>query len=204
MLRHLLPILMTAFLASCELANASTLVVSASGQFSNTDVSAPPLETPGGIFAFRFTVDSNPVVSNVSPSGFDVSFTNFVYQLNNAPVNVAPDAIRFFTAANGGLFTLFFGPESGFVNGVPIPEFEFRGPQAFTGTTAAPIIPIGNSTVSSWTYSDARNFDSRSTPTVTVSVSPAPEPSSVFLGLAGCVALIAFNFRRMGTRPAGR
>jgi hypothetical protein len=123
------------FLTMISLASASTLVITGSGQFSSTDVPAPPLAQPGAVFAFSFSIDSNPIVSNATSLGFDVEFQNFVYKLNNAIVNVTPDDIRFSTAANGGLFTLFFGPESGFLNGVPIPEFEFRGPQLFRAAT---------------------------------------------------------------------
>src|SRR5882762_2222098 len=112
MSKHLLLLLAVTSLVTGGAARAGTLVVSASGQFSSTDISAPPLEQPNGTFTFSFAVDSNPLVSNVSASGFDVVFQNFLYKLNNTAVNVAPGEIRFSSTANGGLFTLFFGPES--------------------------------------------------------------------------------------------
>src|SRR5215471_2030447 len=188
-------LLLSLLIALCP-AGASTIVISASGQFSSGNTPAPPLELPNAAFAFSFSVDSNPVVSNVTNLGFDVEFQNFVYRLNNVMVNAVPSEIRFSTAANGGLFTLFFGPESGFLNGMPIPELEFRGPQAFTDTTAAPVIPLGVMTPTSWTYSDASNFDSHSTGLTNISATPAPEPSSIYLGLAGVAMLLGFHLRR--------
>src|SRR5215813_15025015 len=189
-------LLLSLLIAACP-ACASTLVISASGQFSSGNTPAPPLELPNAAFAFSFSMDSNPAVSNVTNLGFDIAFQNFVYRLNNVIVNAVPAEIRFSTAANGGLFTLFFGPESGFLNGVPIPELEFRGPQAFTGTTAAPVIPLEIMAPTSWTYSDATNFDSQSAGLPSISVTPAPEPSSMVLGLAGVGLLVALRSRRV-------
>jgi hypothetical protein len=78
--------------------------------------------------------------------------------LNGANVAVAPASIRFYNNAAGGLFTLFFGPESGFLNGQPIPELSFEGDQAFTGALSNPTFASGSFSVGDWTYSDALNF----------------------------------------------
>src|SRR5262245_27027988 len=103
------------------IATAGTLQLSVSGQLSGSDVSVSPLVVPDGLFALSFNFDSNTVPSNVSSGGFDLQFSNFSYKLNNIALNIVPDFIRLLSAASGGLLTVFFGPESGFLNGIPIP-----------------------------------------------------------------------------------
>jgi DNA-binding beta-propeller fold protein YncE len=59
------------------------------------------------------------------------------------------------------------------------------------------VIPLGLSAVTSWSYSDANNFDSQSVLLTGISVLPAPEPSSIALGFAGMATLLAARFRRL-------
>jgi len=115
-------------------------------------------------------------------------------------VAVTPEEIRFATNSNLGLFTVYFGPETGFMNGMPIPIFSFEGDQAFSGTTTSPMILTGSYPVSDVTYSDALNYDDEgsSGSPVTISASsqppvpgPVPEPSSGSLPLTGLAVLYA-------------
>jgi hypothetical protein len=144
--------------ASAVPASASTLTMSVSGQFG-PGVSADQLAAPNALWALSFTVDSNPAAANSDALGFDAPFSAFTYMLSGSAVAVSPGEIRFFTSANGGLFTIFFGPETGFLNGMPIPEFSFSGGQVFSGTTASPTVIPGSYPVSDVIYSDAINFD---------------------------------------------
>jgi hypothetical protein len=107
---------------------------------------------------------------------------------------VPPASIRFFTASNLGMFTAFFGPQSGFSGGVPIPEFSFQGAQLFSGSTASPTLLAGTYPVSEFIYSDAANYDDRLPANFSLSVANVPEPSpliALVLGLAliGCSQL---------------
>jgi hypothetical protein len=191
MLKSLL--LLFTSMALCGLANASPLYVSASGQFSGSDV-AGQLVSPNGQFSLRFVIDSSPIplTGTVTSLGFDVPFLAFLYTLNGNPIPAAPTEIRFNTLANGGLFDVTFG------SGLNASEFSFEGPQAFSGSTAAPAFSSGPYSISSWTYSDPNNFDSQTPPALAVSISPTPEPSSGFLILCGVVALTAVTVRKSG------
>lgn len=193
MFRFSLPFLLAAVAATS--AGAAPILLSVSGQFSNSDVAVSPLVVPNGTFSLSFVFDSDPLPSNVTSGGFDVPFWAFGYELNNVAVNVAPSFIRFWSAGSGGLFSVFFGPESGFINGIPIPIFEFTGPQLFTGTTSVPQFDLGTLQTTSWTYSDVQNFDSQAT-SLTVAVTPTPEPSSLLLGGAGLGAALIGAMRR--------
>jgi hypothetical protein len=177
--------------AVCGIATARTLVVSASGHFSGSDV-AGPLVAPNGLFSVSFAVDSNPIPLNgtVTSSGFDVPVASFHYMLNNLPVNVTPSEIRFDTLANGGLFDITIG------SGLTASDFNFEGVQAFTGTTAAPVFATGQFAISNWTYSDPANFDSQTPASQTASISPAPEPSTVLLISGSLLVLIGRKFRK--------
>jgi hypothetical protein len=86
----------------------------------------------------------------------------------------SPTEIRFNTSANGGLFDVIFG------SGLTATEFSFEGPQAFSGSTAAPVFSSGPLSISSWTYSDPRNFGSQTPASLGVSLSPTPEPPQGF------------------------
>ena len=178
-------------LTSCGLVNASSLYVSASGQFSGSDV-AGALVSPNSPFTFRFTVDSNPTptAGSVTTLGFDVPANAFSYTLNGASVNASPTEVRFNTLSNGGLFDLTFG------SGLSAATFSFQGPQAFSGSTASPALLLGTYDVTSFTYSDPNNYDSQTPSRLTASVTSTPEPSSVFLFLSGIVALVAVPFRK--------
>lgn len=172
-------------------ASASPILVSVSGQFSdldeNPDIVANDLIAPDGIFSLRFIVDSNPTPSDSLVGGFDLLFSSFQYELNSTPVNVTPDFIRFFTTPAGGLFSVFFGPKTGFLNGVPIPVFEFTGTQLFTGTPAAPVFADGAFPASGLIYTDKDNFDSPAGP-FQVQLTALPEPST--FGLVGIASLL--------------
>jgi hypothetical protein len=173
-------------IAACGTASASTLFVSATGQFSGSDVGDFPLVTPNGVFSLRFAVDSNPapLAGSVSSLGFDVPVKDFSYSLNNATVNVAPNEITFYTLADGGLFSVAIG------SGLSGLDFLFEGGQVFTGTTASPVFAPGNFAITQWTFSDPSNFDSQTPLAALASVTPTPEPSSVFFLTGGLVVLI--------------
>lgn len=179
--------------AACGIASASPLTFSVSGQFSNSDVSGM-LVAPNGIFSLVFSVDSNPapLTGTVTSLGFDVPVNGFSYKLNNSLVSATASEIRFNTLGNGGLFDVTFG------SGLTAEEFDFEGPQLFTGSTAAPVFSAGSFIITDWTFSDPANFDSQTPRSSTVSVLAAPEPSSVFLLAAGFIAFIGLNFRKSG------
>ena len=136
-------------------------------------------------------MDSNPVASNVDQLGFDAPFTDFTYSLNNSVVAASPASIRFSTDSDLGLFTVFFGPESGFSNGVPIPEFSFQGAQLFSGSTANPTLLPGTYPVSEFIYSDAVNYDDHvpANFNVTVANVNVPEPSQMVALVLGLVLI---------------
>lgn len=186
-----------------SIASANPILFSVSGQFSdadeNPDLVANTLVAPDAVFSLSFLIQGNPVSSDVTAGGFNVPFSDFRYQLNNVPVNVTPDFIRFWTTPAGGLFSVFFGPTTGFINGIPIPVFEFTGPQLFSGTNAAPVFAEGAFQTGGIAYSDEQNLDF---PTgLTVQLTAIPEPSTFALaGLASI--LIGFAARR--NRAAAR
>jgi YVTN family beta-propeller protein len=185
MTKQILFFLATA-IAVCGTASASTLFVSATGQFSGSDVGDSPLVTPNGVFSLSFAVDSNPapLVGSVSSLGFDVPVEDFSYSLNNATINVTPSEITFYTLADGGLFTVAIG------SGLSGLAFLFEGSQVFTGTTASPVFAPGAFAITQWTFSDPGNFDSQTPLAAFASVTPTPEPSSVFFLTGGLVVLI--------------
>jgi hypothetical protein len=176
--------------AACAMASAAPLLVSASGQFSSTDV-AGPLVTPDGIFSLSFAVDSNPtpVANSVTVNSFDVPVEGFSYELNNVPVSVVPSEITFDTLGDGGLFSVVIG--SGFTG----EEFIFQGDQAFSGTTAAPVFATGQYNVTGVTYEDQANFDSPAA-IGDAAISPAPEPSTLLLISCGLAAVAGRRLRK--------
>ena len=146
----------------------------------------------------QFVIDSNPSANNVDTLGFDAPFTSFSYQLAGTQVNTSPGEVRFSTASNGGLFTVYFGPESGYSNGTPIPEFLFEGPQAFAGTTASPSFTSGTFALSSWTYSDSNNIDDHLAAGEQITITAAaPEPSTAWLTVLSAAGLCAIGVRRL-------
>jgi DNA-binding beta-propeller fold protein YncE len=192
-------LLVAVSLLACGIASAAPVYISAGGQFASSDT-AGPMVAPNGLFTFQFALDTNPnpMAGSVTSVGFDVPFSFFSYTLNGSPVSAAPSEIRFNTATNGGLFDIFFG------TGINAPELSFQGMQAFSGTTAAPTISLGNYSISSWTYSDGSNYDAQTPANQAVSISPVPEPSSTLLFVCGFIALGAVTFRRSGKNEMHR
>jgi hypothetical protein len=179
---------------------ASPLTVSVSGQFG-AGVTADQLAAPDGTWALSFDVDSNPAAANTDMFSFDAPFSDFSYLLNGSAIAVSPESSRFFTSDDGGLFTLFFGPETGFFDGMPIPEFSFSGDQVFSGTPDVPTILPSSYPVTDVTYSDAINFDDEgASGTVTISAAApttVPEPSSFALvSIIVAVTFLAARRRR--------
>jgi len=182
--QRLIAFSLTSLFSMCGLASANTIFVSVSGQFGAA-VASDSYASPGTMWQLGFNVDDHPVASNADTLGFDVPFSNLGYSLGGAAVPLPVSAIRLSSLSNLGLFSVFFGPESGFFNnGTAVPEFSFEGPQVFTGTTTTPVLTLGQFAVSSWTFSDALNFDSRSNASSTVAIAPAPEPSTLCLLVA--------------------
>jgi hypothetical protein len=186
-------LLLVMSIAGCGIASASTLEVSASGQFSSSDV-AGQLVAPNDFFSFSFDVNSatTPLSGTVTSLSFDVPVTSFSYTLEGAPVNVTPTEITFDTLANGGLFEVTFG------SGLNAEQFSFEGAQAFSGTTAAPMFSAGSYAVSNWTYSDPLNYDFEAPTSLNAHIAPVPEPSSAVVILGGLLALIAVRSRKFG------
>ena len=183
-------------------ASSAPLSFSASGQFGSA-VTASQLAGPSALWSLSFTIDSDPVAGNPDQLGFDAPFNNFAYRLNNSAIAVLPQSIRFSTASNLGLFTIFFGPQSGFNGGVPIPEFSFQGAQLFSGSTTSPTLVAGTYPVSEFVYSDAANYDDHRPANFTLTVANVnvPEPSqfvALVLGLAliGCSQICRLRSQR--------
>ncbi len=183
-------VLLLISMLACTLASASSLYVSASGQFSSSDV-ASQLVAPNAKFLLTFVVDTNPtpLPGSVTSLGFDVPVQAFSYALNGSSVSALPSEIRFNTLANGGLFDVTFG------SGFNAPEFSFQGAQAFSGLTSSPAFSSGTYSLSGWTYSDASNYDSQTAGAV--SLAPTPEPRSVLLILCGLAAVFVPDLRKV-------
>jgi len=182
------------FLTTCSLANAATIFVSVSGQFGAA-IPSDPYAAPGASWFLGFNVDDHPAVTNADTLGFDARLSNLTYRLNGSAVSLPASALRFFNIANLGLFTIFFGPEAGFFSdGTAVPEFSFEGPQTFAGTTAVPVLSLGQFPVSSWEYSDSLVFDSHPSGGITIGIATAPEPATFWL-LAVPVLFFAYRFR---------
>jgi hypothetical protein len=163
------------------------LTLSVTGQFSNS-VSATATAAPNGIWSLDFGMDSSPSVFNISGDDFDVAFSDLHYALNGMMISENAEHIRFYSANNGGLFSIFFGPELGFVGEIPIPIFEFDGLQLYMGSPLRPEISEGEYAISEWLYSDAMNFDDHfpALNHVTVTATPVAtisEPATRFFPL---------------------
>ena len=186
-LKRILPVLTVLVFTLPGLAHASTLLVSVSGQFSSPSGNqVSQLWAPNATWSLSFDVESNPTASNTNTVGFDAPFSDFSYELNGSGVAASPASIRFATTGGLGLFTLFFGPESGYSNGNPIPEFSFEGLQAFSNTVTSPVLSPGSFQVSDWTYSDAVNYDENTSPASIVTLTAVPEPADFWLlGISG-------------------
>jgi hypothetical protein len=136
-------------------------------------------------------VDSNPapLAQSVTANSFDVPVESFSYNLNNLAVSVVPSEITFFALADGGLFNVTIG------SGFTAADFSFQGAQAFSGTTAAPVLAAGHYNITGVTYSDPTNFDSAAA-IGNASINPAPEPSTILLISSGLATLIGRKFRK--------
>jgi len=196
--KRILPLVTASLFAFSANIHATPLVVSLSGVFSSpAGNQTDQLWSPNKTWAISFNLDSNPVAGNTDLLGFDAPFSHFTYTLNGSGLAVSPSFIRFSTAGNLGLFTLFFGPESGYLKGNPIPEFAFQGPQAFSGTTTSPVFSAGSYRVSDWTYSDALNYDENTSPASVVTLAPTPEPSTALLFGLPLLSLAFVRVRRL-------
>lgn len=195
-----------AFYASSITVYADVLSISIGGVFG-AGVTADQLAAPDAAWALSFDLSGNPAAANTDRFGFDVPFDGFKYTLDGSPIAVSPQSIRFFASEGGGLFSVYFGPESGFNNGMPIPEFSFAGDQVFSGTTQMPVMLAGSYPVSDVTYSDSENFDDEGASGVVkiarVSV-PVPEPSPFGFVLIGVLLLSPSIRRRTRTQLAER
>ncbi|MDQ2945935.1 MAG: hypothetical protein M3Y27_08335 [Acidobacteriota bacterium] len=155
------------------------------GVFGSADT-ATDLASPGSTYSLGFTVDNNPQVSNAGSDGFDVAFSDFQYTFGGRAGNAIPESIRFFNESNNGLFTVYFGPESGVdANGNFIPEFAFFGTSLYSGPEANPLILPGTYAVREAVYSDNINYDDQFNPAnvITVGSVATPEPSTASLTL---------------------
>ncbi len=176
-------------------ASASTLAVSTSGSFGTADT-VTSLTAPGASWAFSFNVNSQPVTSNTLASSFDVAFSNFNYKLNGTSVSETPSSIRFYDGSSQGLFTVFFGPESGILNnGNYTPEFSLYGPQLYTGTIASPTLLAGSFPVSESIFSDMANYDDQVSPGSFALVSAVTTPEPATLGLLSVALMFAGALR---------
>jgi hypothetical protein len=185
-------LLLAIAMVACGMASADMLLtVSASGQFSGSDVADSSLVAPNGVFSLSFVLDSNPtpLAGTVTSLSFDAPLLGFTYKLNDIAVNITPSEISFNTLANGGLFDVTFG------SGLSSSEFVFEGAQTFSGTTAAPVITMGTYPVSSWIFSDPANYDF-GTPGASASIGPVPEPSTIFLLSSSLAVLIIQKFHK--------
>ena len=203
MSKHLqLTLSLAALFATAGFAGAAPITIQTSGTFSSSDTQTS-LVMPGAAWNLSFHVDTQPAATNPGLDGFDIPFTSFAYKLNGATVAAAPDSIRLYQAANNGLFTVFFGPQSGHdSSGNFIPEFTFSGPQLFSGSTQSPNISPGSYAVREWLYTDSMNYDDHVRPGTTVTVSNAagvPEPASVALLFSGL--LLVYCYRRFTRKP---
>jgi len=192
---QLIPII----LLSGALASASSIDISTTGRFSTTGVSTTTLAAPGDTWSLSFIASSTPVISNGSATSFDIAFSSFTYKLNGATVAVTPASIRLYDTPDGGLFTVFFGPETGFTTGgQPIPEFSFEGAQLFSGSLTSPTLLTGSFAVSDWTYSDTVNFDDHTSGDSPVLAAAVPEPASFGFAALALLGLAGFTLARKG------
>ena len=110
--------------------------VSASGQF-DLSAASTTLSAPDAVWSLSFNVNSP--ASDATPQGFNVPFSNFTYELNGSPVFDTPEYIRFFDASSGGMFTVYWGSETGYDSlGNSIPELSLSGNQLSPGQPTRP------------------------------------------------------------------
>ena len=202
MAKYTIPVFaLLAFSSLAVVTRAAPVSISTSGAFSSSDT-ANALAVPGGRWTLSFTLDNPPAVSNAGLDGFDAPFSAFSYSVNGSSMGASPQTIRFLGAPSDGLFTLFFGPESGMdSNGKLIPEFSFTGPQIYTGSNQNPTFTPGSFAVAQFLYTDGVNYDNQVSPGATVLVSGSsttatPEPPSAYLCLGTMFVLGGIAFKR--------
>jgi hypothetical protein len=176
-------------MATAGMACASTVGISASGQFASSDI-PNQFVSPNGHFSLAFTFDSAFTPAAVTSVGFDVPVVSVTYTLNGTASTITPSEVRFNTAANGGLFDITFG------SGLTAAQFDFQGAQAFTGTTSTPVFAPGSFSVSGWTFSDPQNFDPQSPTMQAATIVLTPEPVTAGSLLAGLAIMTAAGLRK--------
>ena len=181
--------------------SASTIIISASGTFTNLTASSP-FSGPDETWSFSFDVDSQPAVSNVNPGNyFDVAFSDFSYFLDGSPVAITPVDIRFFNTSQLGGFNICFTVACSFFNS-PTDGFEIQTPQMFKGSESAPTMSTGTFTSPYMDlYVDSNDYfevyGGRPVQTVTAAVVATPEPSTILiLGAGFLLALAGRRLRR--------
>ncbi len=175
--------------------SAATLTVTTSGTYSATTPSSS-WTAPNASWSLSFNVDSNPTVSSSTPGvDFDAPVTNFVYKLNGTTVSVGPVDVAFFSTAEEGLVNIgLFGSAAGTL-ALPANGFQLFGPQAYSGTEAAPTILPNTYAETLNTLAVAGSFFAQTTGTVTINVAgppPIPAPPSFVLALFGLAAIGIF------------
>lgn len=183
------------FACASAILSAATLKVTTSGTYSAI-TPASSWTAPNATWSLSFNVSSNPVVNN-STAGvdFDAPVTNFVYQLNGTTVSVGTVDVAFFSLADDGLINISFFGSAANTLALPTNGLELFGPQAYSGTEAAPtILPnayaetMNTLAVAGTEYPQALGTVTISAPSVTAT----PAPPSLFLALFGLAALGIF------------
>jgi hypothetical protein len=198
-MRLLLRILLSLVLIQSVISGA-TLMVASSGIFS----SGAPTTTWSKAsvpWSFSFDVSSTPTTANSNVNGFDVTFSNFSYQLNGSSVATTPVRVRFFVSGFNGGFNLEFQDTVIPPDGDPQTGFEFSTAAAlFSGPTSSPTMQTGPYTASAGVFfasgmlSDS--FESvGGNITVDSQGQATPEPATLATAVAAC-AVFAWMCRR--------
>lgn len=162
--------------------------------YTSSGVFGPTVPTsfftaPDQPWAFSFSIDSNPVVSNVLATSFDPAFTGFTYLLNSIDLGLNPARIAFYDASLEGMFLIRFSTDN---------EFSFTGPQMFLGPTSSPTMLIGaflsTPSLLSENYIEVGNVVVGDL--VGTTVYATPEPSTIVLAAGGVLALLTVRRRR--------
>jgi len=175
--------------------SAATLTVTTSGTYS-AGTPTTSWTAPNTSWSLSFNVASNPVVTSSTPGvDFDAPITNFVYKLNGSTLSVGTADVAFFSTIEGGLINIGVLGSTANTTALPVNGIELLGPQAYSGTEAAPtILPNAYAetqnllAVGGTSYPQALGSVTISAPSVTAT--PAP-PSSI-LALFGLTALGIF------------
>jgi len=184
--------------------SAATLTVTTSGTYSPTTPTSS-WTAPNATWSLSFNVDSNPMVSN-STAGvdFDAPVTNFVYKLNGTTVNVGTVDVAFFSTAESGLINIGVLGSAANTTALPTNGIELFGPQAYSGTEAAPTI-LPNTyaeTLNTLVVAGTPSPQALGTVTITAAAPPGvPAPPSSILALFGLAAVgIFFGVSRRRVR----